>query len=216
MKNIIKRIIAYFSFNGEAKEMALSAAEIKDGKAFLHPIKDQDHIYCIESDNIKLFLNPLGEITENDITVIDNPKKGNTKAPVNTERSEPQTEPSPNSPDENTTLHPEPITEEKNIEPAKPKKTIYDSEDEPKTVSLSSFRNKKVIRFSVYKDEYDALMKLINEHGYKRAEYFLACANAAKKKSMLSLYNKYVEDHKQRRAEEKIAANSIAEELVSL
>lgn len=55
-------------------------------------------------------------------------------------------------------------------------------------------------RFSVmlYQDEYELLMESIKQNGYKKAEYFLACVNSAKKQSFNSYYKRYTEDHKQR------------------
>ena len=47
----------------------------------------------------------------------------------------------------------------------------------------------------LYQDEYDTLMENITQHGYKKAEYFLACMNSAKKQSFESTYKKYHEDH---------------------
>ena len=47
----------------------------------------------------------------------------------------------------------------------------------------------------LYQDEYDTLMKNITQHGYKKAEYFLACMNSTKKQSFESTYKKLHEDH---------------------
>ena len=55
--------------------------------------------------------------------------------------------------------------------------------------------SKKRFSIMLYQDEYDTLMKNITEHGYKKAEYFLACMNSAKKQSFESTYKKYHEDH---------------------
>ena len=59
-------------------------------------------------------------------------------------------------------------------------------------------------RFSVmlYADEYDMLTEQIKKHGYKRAEYFMACVTSAKKQSFDSLYKKYASNHKERQKSE--------------
>lgn len=173
MKKIFGKIKAYFNVKGKSMEMDLSAAEIKDGKAFLHPVDDDNHVYMIKTKDVSIFINPEDEISEEDITVADYPKE-------------------------------KPATGE----PDKKKGTLYDSEKEPTAFDLPAFKNKKVVRFSLYNDEYETLMKYIDENGYKKAEFFLACANAAKKNSMTSLYNKYLQDHKQRRKEERLAAKT--------
>ena len=60
---------------------------------------------------------------------------------------------------------------------------------------------KKQISFYLYEDEYDLLFKHLEENGYKKAEFFYACIQAAKKNSMEAVYKQVEENHKQRRRE---------------
>ena len=64
----------------------------------------------------------------------------------------------------------------------------------------------KTISFRVYQEEYDAVMSVINENGYRKAEYMLACVHAAKKKSMESIYLQYHEAYQKRRKADREAA----------
>lgn len=69
--NFIKKIVkAFFKVNDEEMEMNLRSAEIKEGKAFLHP-KDEEVTYCVASDDIKIILNNNQNIKITDITSIE-------------------------------------------------------------------------------------------------------------------------------------------------
>lgn len=70
----------------------------------------------------------------------------------------------------------------------------------------------KVIRFSLYPDEYDMLMSKILENGYRKTEYLLACVSAAKKNSMEANYKKFTENRKDRRAADREAARRAHEQ----
>lgn len=72
-----------------------------------------------------------------------------------------------------------------------------------KRTVLGSMFSKKRFSVMLYADEYDMLMEQIKKHGYKRAEYFMACVTSAKKQSFDSLYKKYTTDHKDRQKSEK-------------
>lgn len=60
---------------------------------------------------------------------------------------------------------------------------------------------KKQISFYLYEDEYELLLKHLEENGYKKAEFFYACIQTAKKNSMNAVYKQLEEEHKNRRRE---------------
>lgn len=61
---------------------------------------------------------------------------------------------------------------------------------------------KKRISILLYPEEYDMIMNHIQSHGYKKTEYFLACAKAARQTSLDSAYKFYTKFHKQKKAED--------------
>ena len=172
--SIINKIRAFFTFEGEEREMKLSSAEVRPDGVFLHPFDDPKHMFFIKSESVDIFINPDTEIFEEDITEID---KENIPTPPSADNSnvipKPKFTSDADKPDEN----------HGNIRP----------------LALSKFMPSKK-RFSVllYPDEYDVLIKHINDNGYKKAEYFMACMTSAKKQSMDATYKKYTQEHKQR------------------
>lgn len=63
-----------------------------------------------------------------------------------------------------------------------------------------------VVSMRLYPEEYEFLMAAIEEKGYKKTEYLLACVAAAKKKSMESNYQKYYAERLRRRKEQREVA----------
>ena len=53
IRNILK---AFFFHKEEPVELDLSAAEIREGKAYLHPRNEKGVTYLVRSDNIEIFL----------------------------------------------------------------------------------------------------------------------------------------------------------------
>lgn len=173
MKQVIRKIRAFFKIKGEEKTMQLDAAEIKNGVVFLHAENDKDHTFCIKSDNVDICINPLGEVSEEDIWVIDNETKRKTGGKGNRKRK--------TSADDGPKLHPNGVAD------------------------WPQYR-KKQISFYLYEDEYELLLKHLEENGYKKAEFFYACIQTAKKNSMNSVYRQVEEEHKNRRREIRKAA----------
>lgn len=54
---LIKKIRAFFTRDDESVEMDIVAAEIREGKAYLHPKEDPKKTYFIRADDIKILLN---------------------------------------------------------------------------------------------------------------------------------------------------------------
>ncbi|MBQ8575237.1 MAG: hypothetical protein IJ447_04215 [Clostridia bacterium] len=172
--SIVNKIRAFFTYKGEGKEMELSSAEVRPNGVFFHPINDPKRMFFVKSESVDIFINPDTEILEEDIMEIDK-----------------------------ETIPTSPSTDNSNIIP---KPGFTQDADKPgekygniRPLALSKFMPSKK-RFSVllYPDEYDMLIKHINDNGYKKAEYFMVCMTSAKKQSMDATYKKYTQEHKQR------------------
>ena len=67
---LIKKIRAFFARDDESVEMDIVAAEIKEGKAYLHPKEDPKKTYFIRADDIKILLNEGRSILSQNIFFI--------------------------------------------------------------------------------------------------------------------------------------------------
>ncbi len=76
---ISSKIRALFNFKGEAHEITLAAAEIKNDKIFLHPEDDPKHTFMIKTKSIDILIEPNEEVDEENITIIDNKKARSKK-----------------------------------------------------------------------------------------------------------------------------------------
>ena len=70
---LINKIIAFFSIKGENVGMKVKAAEIREGKAFLHPLDNEKVTYVVPSKDISIILND--DLKEKDIKIIEHTKK---------------------------------------------------------------------------------------------------------------------------------------------
>ena len=84
---LFNKIRAIFRFRGERAEVDVSAAEVKKGKVYLHPIDDPEHIYCILSDDVQISISPNKDITEDDLEIIEKPKKSEKEKQEEKEKS---------------------------------------------------------------------------------------------------------------------------------
>lgn len=200
MKQILHKIRALFKINGKEKEMNLSSAEIKPGMIFLHPEDDPAHTFCVKSDVIDILINPFGEITDDDIVVLDNIEKKNHKTePVPTVSADtPKVKKNEASKKESIVIRPEKEAKKSGDKP--PLKKTASEKKEPELHSNGvadwpGYRKRK-ISFSIYEDEYELLLEHLQSNGYKRAEFFFACIHAAKKNSMDAVYKQIEADHK--------------------
>lgn len=176
---IIKKLKALFFKDDQPISLDLVAAEIKEGRAFLHPKDDRDTTYLVKSDDIEIRLSKGKSLADNDIMVIRKRKeKGRNEPKGNTKKTKPQ------------------ITSEK--KPDNSGSIVYD---------LSRFK-KKTFSVSLYPEEYDSLMETIQKYGYKRSEFILASAHTATQGTMARAQKKVVMVRKELRKEEKeIKAN---------
>lgn len=181
----MNRIKAFFRKNNEHVELDLRAAEIKEGKAFLHTKGDEPVTYLVRASDIEIRLNKDASLSEVDILTI----KSKTQA-------EKQKAP-----------------EQKDS--AKKDKKIPNANDSPSKNNViyadDRFR-KRTFSMTVYQEEYDMLMESIKEYGYKRADFVLACVNTASKGSMEKAHKKIVKSHKAMLLEKQALAKKQAEE----
>lgn len=163
--NLITKITAFFTIKGKKEKMELEAAEVNREGVILYPISDLEHSLFVKTEDVEIHINPLSDLSEDDILVIDKAKKKDKKE----------------------------VDKKKNKDP------VYPDLRYVRPRALSYFMPSKK-RFSVmlYPDEYDMLMKTIQENDYKKVEYFLACMTSAKKQSLASEYKQYTLNHAKR------------------
>ena len=173
----IKKILkALFVHKEEPVEMDLSAAEIREGKAFLHPKNEAGVTYLVRSDNIEITLSKGFSLSPEHIIRIE-PKRNRKKIDGNVKGSK-KHDPSSNTSDANKT-----------------DSTIEDNE-------FGKYKKRKFV-VSLYPDEYDSVVSSMREYGYKRADFVLACVNTATKGTMEREHKKIVKAHSELRKEEK-------------
>lgn len=180
--NIIKKIKAFFVHQDEPVELDLVAAEIKEGKAFLHPRGEENITYLVKSDDIDIILNKGRSLEPKDILKVERKHKegknetkevdGNTK-----KQSDDKT----------------PKTEKSNVT----QRIVPTASNE-----FDRFKKKKFV-VSLYLSEYETVMASMKEYGYKRADFVMACVNSATKGSMEKAHKKIVKTHKELIKEQK-------------
>lgn len=173
---IIKKLKALFFKDDQPISLDLAAAEIKEGRAYLHPKSEQHLTYLVRSDDIEIRLNKGKSLTDKDVMILGKRKKK---------------EDSIDKPKERT---PKEYTEKK---PQKPSTT-----SENFSYDFSRFK-KKTFSVSLYPEEYDALMEMINKYGYRRSDFILASAQTATQGTMAKAQKKVVMVRKEIRKEEK-------------
>lgn len=83
-----------------------------------------------------------------------------------------------------------------------PKNKLDNHQKHPSNLIPNYITKKKRISILLYPEEYDMIINQIQSHGYKKTEYFLACAKAARQTSLDSAYKYYTKFHKQKKAED--------------
>lgn len=172
---IIKKLKAIFFKDEQPVSLDLAAAEIREGRAYLHPKEDHAVTYLVKSDDIEVRLSKGKSLTDKDILVLGKRKK-NEKDSAKQENTSKQNQ------------------EKKTAKvPGAPGNIGYD---------LSRFK-KKTFSVSLYPEEYDRLMEVIQKYGYKRSEFVLASAQTATEGTMARAQKKVVMVRKGIRKEEK-------------
>lgn len=181
----MNRIKAFFRKNNDPVELDLRAAEIKEGKAFLHTKGDKPVTYLVRASDIEIRLNKDASLSELDILTIKSKtpaEKQKTLVPKNTEKTDKKSQNTTESPSKNGVIYAD-----------------------------DRFR-KRTFSMTVYQEEYDMLMESIKEYGYKRADFVLACVNTANKGSMEKAHKKIIKNHKAMLLEKQALAKKQAEE----
>ena len=182
---IIKKLKAFFCKNNEPVELDLVAAEIKEGRAYLHTKGEEPATYLVRSNDIEIRLSKDVSLRETDVLQI---KKKSAEAQKQDEKKEPK---------------------EKHAEASKKEAKRTSA---PGAAPADDRFKKRVFSVSVYPDEYDMLVESVKAYGYKRADFVLACVNTASKGSMEKAHKKIVNTHRAMLLEKQALAKKQAEE----
>lgn len=205
---VINKIRAFFTLRGKQEQMELASAEIRRSGVYLHPAEDLGHTYFVKTDEVDIIIKPGAEITDEDILIRSHVVNVDPEDPVCEIPSEEQ-------------MPPEPDPRFEDIPPEEPP---VEGEDAPtrfaphgpanEYVVGSGWKKPKKKSFTVmlYPDEYDKLVQVITEKGYKKVEYILACVESAKKTSMEANYKRFTEERERRRKAEAQEAKKAREE----
>lgn len=179
---IINKIKALFIHQEEPVELDLIAAEIKEGKAFLHPRGEENVTYLVRSDDIEITLSKGRSLSPKDIFKTEPKPKVPEKDAKKEVKKDPK-QPFEKEPNSNRKI-------------ALPMETAQTSADE-----FDRFKKRKFV-VSLYPDEYDAIMSSMKKYGYKRADFVLACVNSAAKGTMEKAHKKIAKSHNEIRKEQ--------------
>lgn len=188
---IINKIKAFFRKNDEPVELDLVAAEIREGKAFLHTKGEESLTYMVRANDIEIRLNKDRSLGELDVLAVKRPPKGDRK------RQNDSSVKRAGAPEENK----------------KPGQglAVGSNGGSGNNEDFDRFKKRKFV-ISVYPDEYDILMSSIKEYGYKRADFVLACVNTATKGTMEKAHKKIIKTHREIVLEQQaLAAKKAAE-----
>lgn len=230
-----KKLRAIFNFKGKRAEMELTSAEIRGDKVFLHPVDDPDHTFCVSGKAIDILINPAVELTEDDFRVIDNEKfvrfqgqmKNDPEVPAedlqklrkpqeeNELKSRKVPEQSPGSLQDTKEDAVGSVESDTNGKGKPAVKNEVSSPPDLEALPIYQPPKMRTVTMRLYPEEYEFLMSALDEKGYKKTEYLLACVAAAKKKSFETNYQKYYAQRMQRRKELRKAARQAAEGRIS-
>lgn len=175
---IIKKLKALFSKDDQQISLDLKAAEIKEGRAFLHPKHDETITYLVKSNDIEILLNNKNNLSDKDILILQSTTKQIHKPPMKQEEKrtaskQNSTGKQPGSTSDGAVLH-----------------------------DADRFK-KRVFTVSLYPEEYDRLTNTIQKYGYRRAEFIMASADTATAGTMAKAQKKIKMAHTKMRKEER-------------
>lgn len=173
---ITKKLKALFFKDDQPSSLDLAAAQIKEGRAYLYPKAEQHLTYLVRSDDIEIRLSKGKSLTDKDVMILRKRKK----------KEDPT--------DKTEELKTKQDAEKKSQKPS--------TTSENSTYDLSRFK-KKTFSVSLYPEEYDRLIDMIQKYGYKRSEFILASAQTATQGTMAKAQQKVVMVRKEIRKEEK-------------
>ena len=175
IRNILK---AFFFHKEEPVELDLSAAEIRECKAYLHPKNEQGVTYLVRSNDIEISLSKGLSLSSENIIKIE--PKSKKKSPEDDGKKKPKEKDSKAS---------------KTAGDGKSSSHVPDNE-------FDKYKKRKFV-VSLYPEEYDSVMASMKEYGYRRADFLLACVNTATKGTMEREHKRIVKIHTVLRKEEK-------------
>lgn len=168
----MNKIKAFFRKNDEPVELDLVAAEIREGKAFLHTKGEKPMTYLVRANDVEIRLNKDVSLRDVDIlTVKKTPKEGKDRTGKTDEKS-------------------------KGLQPQTQVPAAENSGGQAEVYALDRFKKRKFV-ISIYPEEYEAINTTIKEYGYKRADFVLACVNTATKGTMEKAHKKIVKTHRE-------------------
>lgn len=180
---IINKIKAFFRKDEEDMEMDIIAAEIREGKAFLHPKEEPRATYLVRSDDIRIVMSEGRSLRGGDIiAVMPKPKvKGDEK------------------------------TDGANKKSGNAKQNSRQEDTVQAAPDFDRFK-KKTFQVALYPEEYKQVTEILKESGYRRADFLLACIQTARKASLEKAHKQIVMVHKQMRKEHReLIAKQLAE-----
>lgn len=190
---LITRIKAFFRWKNQNAQLEVSAAEIRQGKVFLHPVDDEEHVYCMKADMVDIIINPHKDIRDEDVQIFKRKKPAAEAANQTEKKAKEKGDPT------------------KPRKEKEPRQRTGESTYTPRPISYY-MPKMKTVSFVLYEDEYESLMNGIKTNGYRKTEFLLACVDAAKKNSMEATYRRYTAEHKARRAADREAAKIAQQE----
>ena len=172
---LIKKIKAFFRKDDEPVEMDIVAAEIREGKAFLHPKENPKKTYFVRARDIKIILDEgQNVLSSSTLTVLETPNNPQSK-------------------------------KDKGREIRAAMKAHEKTNASTNNHQIDGFERfqKRTVQFSLYPEEYALLTELIKETGYKQTEFIWACIQAAKRPGIEKAHNQIIKVHKRLRLERK-------------
>ena len=193
---MLKKIKALFTLNKTPQQMEVNKAIITRGKVLLKPAGSTKTV-TIKANEVDIIINNLNNIDEDCFRITDNLSKPSYK-------------------------HSSEYTDIKDAKQLEKKNGLADTLEKNDVLNdLSSFikpldasiKKKKIMRLSLYPDEYEMINEMVAANGFKRTEFLLACVSSSKKQSFMSEYKRYTNEHKLRRLEEREAVHQTQEAL---
>ena len=182
------KITAFFRLRGEQVELDLTAAEIKEGVAYLHLREEEDVTYCVKANDIGITLkNKNGMILERDIFLLGNSKKKRKSKKIQNKKTNQQKKEEP------TTLV-SPNTEKK---PGETKRKPTHISTSTNHVPFYERLKKKSFTIKLYPHEYEALAAAAKSSGFKREDYIFACFLRANKRNVTAECKRLEKEHEE-------------------
>ena len=169
---IINKIKAFFRKNEEPVELDLVAAEIREGRAYLHTRGEDRVTYMVRANDIEIRLNKDANVEETNIMIFKRRNKATDKKIQEAIKKQ----------------------EQQNKQTANTDSATADSRRE--VINLDRFKKRK-FTISVYPEEYETIKSTMKEYGYKQADFVLACISTATKGSMEKAHKEIVKSHRE-------------------